>query len=159
MKLTLDLIYKLFQGGVIMVYSIGEVSEKMGIPVSTLRYYDKEGILPLIERSENGRRVFTDKDLIMLNTIECLKNTGMQLKDIKQYIDWCAEGSSTAQQRYDLFAERKKAVEEQIAQLQKTLKTINYKYEFYRKALEQGYPDVCDSDRSDLASRILDGSL
>lgn len=91
-----------------MVYSIGEVAEKMGLSIHTLRYYDKIGILPLVERSENGRRMFTDKDLIMLNTIECLKKTGMQLKDIKQYIDWCAEGASTTKQRFDLFAERKR---------------------------------------------------
>lgn len=142
-----------------MIYSIGEVAEKMGLSVHTLRYYDKEGILPLVERSENGRRVFTDKDLVMLNTIECLKKTGMQLKDIKQYIDWCAEGSSTVQQRFDLFAERKKMVEKEIDELKKILKTINYKYDFYKNALENGYPDICDSDRADLAQRILDGSL
>lgn len=144
-----------------MVYSIGEVAEKMGLSIHTLRYYDKIGILPLVERSENGRRMFTDKDLIMLNTIECLKKTGMQLKDIKQYIDWCAEGASTTRQRFDLFAERKKAVEDEIAQLQKTLKTINYKYEFYKKALETGYPDSCelDTERVSLAQKILDGTL
>ena len=142
-----------------MVYSIGEVAEKMGLSIHTLRYYDKIGILPLVERSEKGRRVFTDKDLVMLNTIECLKKTGMQLKDIKQYIDWCAEGPSTTQKRFELFAERKKAVEEEIAQLQKTLKTIIYKYEFYKDALENGYPQICDSDRADLAQKILDGTL
>jgi transcriptional regulator len=142
-----------------MIYSIGEVAEKMGLTVHTLRYYDKAGILPLVERSENGRRVFTNKDLVMLNTIECLKKTGMQLKDIKQYIDWCAEGPSTVQQRFDLFAERKKIVEKEIDDLKKTLKTINYKYDFYKNALENGYPDICDSDRADLAQRILDGSL
>ena len=142
-----------------MIYSIGEVAEKMGLSVHTLRYYDKEGILPLVERSENGRRVFTDKDLVMLNTIECLKKTGMQLKDIKQYIGWCAEGPSTVQQRFDLFAERKKMVEKEIDDLKKILKTINYKYDFYKNALENGYPDICDSDRADLAQRILDGSL
>ncbi|MEI3162561.1 MAG: MerR family transcriptional regulator [Lachnospirales bacterium] len=142
-----------------MVYSIGEIAEKMGLSVHTLRYYDKTGILPLVERSENGRRVFTDKDLVMLNTIECLKKTGMQLKDIKQYIDWCAEGPSTVKQRFELFEERKKAVEEEIESLKKTLKTINFKYDFYKKAMEEGYPDICDNDRFDLAQRILEGTL
>lgn len=142
-----------------MIYSIGEVAEKMGLTVHTLRYYDKSGILPLVERSENGRRVFTDKDLVMLNTIECLKKTGMQLKDIKQYIDWCKEGPSTAQKRFELFEERKNAVENQIKELKKALKTINYKYEFYKNAVENGYPDICDSDRADLAQMIFDGTF
>lgn len=142
-----------------MVYSIGEIAEKMDMSVHTLRYYDKSGILPLVERNESGRRVFTDKDLVMLNTIECLKKTGMSLKDIKRYIDLCAEGPSTAEQRLEIFAERKQAVEEEIDKLKKVLKTINYKYEFYKNAVENGYPDVCDSDRADLAKRILDGTL
>lgn len=99
-------------------------------------------MLPFVDRSPNGRRIFKDRDLILLNTIECLKATGMPLKEIKQYIDWCVEGSSTAQQRYDMFLERRQEAEKQIAQLQKTLITINNKCTYYEKVLETGTTEV-----------------
>ena len=119
-----------------MNYTIGELSKIMNVSIHTLRYYDNEGLLPFVQRKPNGQRIFTHRDLIFLNTIECLKSTGMPLKEIKQYIEWCIEGMPTVPQRYELFLERKAIVEEQIAQMQKILATINYKCDFYKKAIE-----------------------
>ena len=70
-------------------YTIGEVAKMYGIAPSALRYYDKEGLLPFIERTEGGARLFKEEDLEWLTTIECLKDTGMPIKMIKQFIDWC----------------------------------------------------------------------
>lgn len=138
-----------------MPYTIGQVSEKMNITIHTLRYYDNEGLLPFIERSESGRRIFNDRDIILLNTIECLKKTGMSIKDIKQYVDWCVEGFSSVPQRLDLMIKRKKDVENHIAELQKMLDTINHKCEFYQKALETGSTDMCESERDKWVNDIL----
>ena len=80
----------------------------------------------------------------------------MPLKEIKQYIEWCIEGMPTVPQRYELFLERKAIVEEQIAQMQKILATINYKCDFYKKAIETGKVDICESERQLLAQKILD---
>ncbi len=121
-----------------MEYSIGELAKKMNLTVHTLRYYDDQGLLRHVKRNSSGRRIFTHRDVIMLNTIQCLKAVGMSLKDIKQYIDWCDEGFPTVNQRYELFEEKRKFVEEQISQLQKVLATINYKCEFYKKAMQTG---------------------
>ncbi len=107
-----------------MEYKIGELAKKMNLSVHTLRYYDKEGLLPCVQRKANGQRIFTHRDLIYLNTIECLKRTGMPLKQIKQYIDWCLEGAPTVPQRYQLFLERKQLVEDQLAEMQKILATL-----------------------------------
>ena len=65
-----------------MPYTIKEVSALTGIPATTLRYYDKEGLLPFIERRESGYLLFSDGDIMMLRVIECLKSTGMSIKDI-----------------------------------------------------------------------------
>ena len=65
-----------------MTYSIGEVSEILNISISTLRYYDKEGLLPLVNRTSGNMRVFDETDIECLKMIECLKTTGMQLKEI-----------------------------------------------------------------------------
>ncbi|MGM9905744.1 MerR family transcriptional regulator [Lactobacillus sp.] len=121
-----------------MGYTIKEVSKMTGIPSTTLRYYDKEGLLPYLERRESGYRVFNESDLTMLQIVDCLKSTGMPIKDIKQFSKWAQEGDSSLQERYDLFLKRKEVVEEQIADLQKTLDVINHKCAYYKSAVEAG---------------------
>ena len=121
-----------------MKYSIGDVAKKFKLSASTLRYYDKEGLFPNLERSESGIRSFSDIDLGSLQIIECLKNTGMPIKDIKVFIDWCGQGDSTLSERYELFIGRKKIIDEQIESLQKTLEVIDYKCWYYQTALESG---------------------
>ena len=110
-----------------MYYSIAEVAARLNVTAYTLRFYDKEGLLPFVERGKGGVRKFKEEDFGWLNTIECLKATGMPIKDIRQFIDWCMEGDASLQRRLDMFHERKRVVEEQMAALQKTLETIEYK--------------------------------
>jgi DNA-binding transcriptional MerR regulator len=128
-----------------MFYNIGEVAKKMNIASSTLRYYDKEGLLPFVDRTEGGIRKFKEDDFEWLSIIECLKNTGMSIKDIKIFIDWCMEGDSTLQQRYDMFLERKRETENQIKTLQDSLEKINYKCWYYKTALEAGTAKIHDN--------------
>lgn len=70
-----------------MAYTVGEMARRLDVPASTIRYYDKEGLLPFVGRSSGGIRVFTEKDFEWLRIIECLKKTGMSLKDIREYIE------------------------------------------------------------------------
>lgn len=121
-----------------MTYSIGTVSEMLNISISTLRYYDKEGLLPLVNRTTGNIRVFDDTDIECLKMIECLKTTGLQLKEIKQFFEWCEQGDSTIDKRYHLFLEQKEKTERQIALLQKALDLVKYKCEYYRIAKEKG---------------------
>ena len=90
------------------------------LPISTLRYYDKEGLFPDIKRS-SGIRKFGEKELEALRVIECLKKSGMEIKDIKQFMVWCSEGSDTYPQRLDLFLNRKEVVEAELRRLEKVL--------------------------------------
>lgn len=119
-------------------YTIGQAAEKTGLTVSTLRYYEKEGLLPFVERTSGGQRIYKDDDFGWLSVIECLKNTGVPIRDIKQYIDWCMEGDTTLQQRRDLFVQQKARVEAQIAEYQKHLEKIEYKIWYYERAIAQG---------------------
>ena len=84
------------------MYTIGQVSEMFSLPISTLRYYDKEGLFPQMERSSGIRR-FSERELEALRVIECLKRSGLEIKEIKQFMQWCAEGSGTYPQRHALF--------------------------------------------------------
>ncbi len=121
-----------------MSYTIQEVSKMTNIPTTTLRYYDKEGLLPFLERKSSGYRVFSDLDISMLQIIQCLKSTGMSVSDIKQFTQWLLEGDSTLEKRQQMFLKRKEAIENEIKELNKMLDIINYKCEYYKKAVKAG---------------------
>lgn len=125
-----------------MSYSIGEVSDKTGLPISTLHYYDREGFFPYMERGNGGTRVFSDAEISTIEIVECLKKTGMPIKDIKQFLEWCKEGDNSIEKRRAMFYERRKIVEQQIEELQQTLNTINFKCWYYDTAAENGTESV-----------------
>ena len=119
------------------MYTIGQVSEMLGIPVSTLRYYDKEELFTNLERKGNIRW-FGDNELEALRIIDCLKASGLEIKDIKQFFAWVNEGSSSYAKRKELFEARKSAVEAEIQSLQKTLALLEFKCWYYETALADG---------------------
>ncbi len=119
------------------MYTIGQVAELYNFPISTLRYYDKEGLFPNLKR-QSGIRQFDDKDLESLRIIECLKASGLGISDIKRYFELCQQGNSTYAERRELFEKRKKAVEAEIKRLNKTLDLLKYKCWYYDKAIEDG---------------------
>ena len=122
------------------MYTIGQVSEMFHLPVSTLRYYDREGLFPGLER-QSGIRRFGERELEALRVIECLKASGLEIRDIKQFMEWTTEGSATYAQRRQLFEKRKEAVEQELRQLQKTLDMLRYKCWYYETALADGNED------------------
>jgi len=122
----------------IMYYTIGEIAKKINVSPHTLRFYAKEGLLPFVERSESGIRMFKDEDFQWLTIIECLKKTGMPIKDIKTYMDWLIEGDSTIDKRLEMFKKQKEAVEKQIEELKETLKLLEYKCWYYETAKKAG---------------------
>lgn len=122
------------------MYTIGQISEMFGLPVSTLRYYDKEGLFPHLERTSGIRR-FSDREIEALHVIECLKRTGMEIRDIKQFMQWCSEGPSTYTNRKELFENRKKALEEQLQALEKNMAMIRFKCWYYDQAIADGNED------------------
>ncbi|MBT2722617.1 MerR family transcriptional regulator [Bacillus sp. ISL-46] len=123
-------------------YSISEVAKELNLTVYTLRYYDKEGLIPFVERTPSGTRVFKESDIDALKVIECLKATGMPIKEIKTFIHWCSDGDSTLKQRYDMFLDRKAHVEAQMEELKKTMEVIEHKCLYYKTALDAGPEDI-----------------
>ena len=121
-----------------MLYTIGEMAKVIGLPTSTLRFYDKKGLLPFMKRSNGGIRMFTDNDLECLRIVECLKQSGMSLSDIKDFIRMTAEGDKTIEERLAMFRKRKDEVEAQLEQMKKVLETIEFKCWFYETAKAAG---------------------
>lgn len=121
-----------------MLYTVGETAKILNIAPSALRYYDKEGLLPFVERSSGGMRVFKEEDFNWLFIIDCLKKSGLSIKDIKRYIDMTLLGDETIDERLVMFQKQKAKVLSQMEELQKTLDTIEYKCWFYETAKEKG---------------------
>lgn len=119
------------------MYTIGQVSEMFDLPISTLRYYDKEGFFPNLVRKGNIR-YFSNNEIEALRLIECLKKSGLGIKEINQFFTWVSQGSSSFEKRKELFEARKLAVEAEIKNLQKTLSLLEFKCWYYSKAMEDG---------------------
>ncbi|MCH4171164.1 MAG: MerR family transcriptional regulator [Lactobacillus sp.] len=116
-----------------MGYSIKEVAEKFGLSIYTIRYYDKQGLLPFVGRNASGYREFTESDLRFVHTICCLKDTGMKISDIKQYIDYCMAGPATIADRKRLLTAHRQQVVAQQKKLRENLQEIDYKLDVYNQ--------------------------
>ena len=123
------------------MYTIGQVAEMFGLPISTLRYYDKQGLFPRMQRVSGIRR-FSETEIEALRVIECLKKAGMEIKDIRQFMDWCVEGAATYPQRKALLEEQKAHVEAEIERMNRTLDMLKYKCWYYTQAIKDGGEDA-----------------
>ncbi|WP_248924673.1 MerR family transcriptional regulator [Paenibacillus hamazuiensis] len=110
-----------------MAYTVKEISKKTGISPYTLRFYEKEGVLPTVDRDANGVRMFNEHYIDCIEMVQALRSTGLPLTEIKQYVELYKRGESTLQQRKKMLARQKSKVEEQISLLMKTLEKLNYK--------------------------------
>ena len=118
------------------MYTIHEVCEKTGLTAHTLRYYEREKLLPGVGRSAGGFRQYTEEDMEVLSAICCLKNTGMSLQDIARFMDLTREGDHTLRQRYELLKKHRETVVERMAQMQKHLDKVTCKVNCYAQMLE-----------------------
>jgi len=121
-----------------MLYTIGEMAKVLGISASTLRYYDQEGLLPFIERSSGGIRMFTDQDYEGLKVICYLKKSGLSIKEIKSFVDMAHKGDKTLSDRLTLFQNRRDAVQKQLEDMRETLALLDYKCWYYERAIKDG---------------------
>ena len=122
------------------MYTIGQISEMFGLPISTLRYYDKQGLFPNMERV-SGIRQFSDAEIEAIRVIECLKKSGLEIKDIKKFMDWCMAGPSTYAERRELFVRQKESLEVEIAHMNKVLDMLKFKCWYYEQAMKDGSED------------------
>ncbi len=122
------------------MYTIGQVSEMFALPISTLRYYDKQGLFPDMVRV-SGIRKFSDTEIEALRVIECLKKSGLEIKDIKRFMDWCVEGVSTYPQRKEMFEKQKEILEAEIEHMNRVLDMLKFKCWYYEQAIQDGGED------------------
>ena len=118
------------------MYTIQEVSKKTGLTAHTLRYYEKEGLLSGVERTQGGFRQYTDEDLERLGLICCLKNTGMSIQEIARFVKLTHEGDHTLEERVELLREHRERVLERMAEMQEHLDKVTWKLNFFTEKLK-----------------------
>lgn len=119
-------------------YTIGQVATRFNLSVPTLRYYDQEGLIPNLTKDQAGIRRFNNENLEALQVVECLKTSGMSIKDIKQFMQWSSEGDETLAQRLTLFQKLREHLESQLDLLERNLRVVDYKCAYYGQAVEDG---------------------
>ncbi|MDV3451208.1 MerR family transcriptional regulator [Bacillus safensis] len=123
--------------------TIKEISEKTGITPYTLRFYEREGILPCVKRDSSGHRLYDEESIDWLDFILALRETGMPLAEIKQYVALYQEGESTLKRRKQMMLKHKEKVEKDLSETIKYLEQINYKlalYDMQEKGLAKMLP-------------------
>ncbi len=115
--------------------TISEVSKKYGLSVDTLRYYEKAGLIPPVNRKENGIRDYTETDCGWVEFIKCMREAGLPIEVLTQYIALYAKGNRTLQQRKNLLVTERDRLKERIEQMQQTLKRLNYKISVYEQRI------------------------
>ena len=121
-----------------MTYSISQAAAMMGTTPSTIRYYDKNGLLPFVKRDQNGRRAFVDNDFNFLKVINCLKKSGVPVKDIAGFINLCMQVDQTLAERYDYLDQEETVIEAKVAELQEQLDFLRFKKWYYKTSLQAG---------------------
>ena len=118
-----------------MTYTIKETCQRTGLSAHTLRYYEKGGLLPQIERTQGGFRQYTDEDLELLGLICCLKNTGMPLREIARFVRLTQEGEHTLKERCQLLQAHRDNVLGRMEEMQRHLDKVDCKLDHFSEKL------------------------
>lgn len=116
-----------------MTYTIHQASEMTGLTEHTLRYYDREGLLPQLSRSRSGIRLFSNNDIEWLGLICCLKSSGMSIENIKVFINLCMQGDKACEEKREILEKHREHIMNQLKLLKQSLSTIEYKIAHYKE--------------------------
>jgi DNA-binding transcriptional MerR regulator len=114
---------------------ISEVSEQYELSADTLRYYERIGLLPPVNRSESGIRDYNELDARRVEFIKCMRSAGLPIEVLIEYMDLVQQGDSTIEARKEILIEQRDLLAARMEEMQKTLDRLNYKIDVYEKAL------------------------
>lgn len=115
-------------------YTISEVVEITGLTAHTLRWYERIGLMPCVDRSSAGQRRYGDRDLDWLDLVGKLRLTGMPVADMVRYAELVRQGERTYAEREQVLAEHREVVRQRLAELRDTLDVLDHKIDFYAGA-------------------------
>ena len=115
-----------------MTYSMKQACQKTGLTYDTLKFYCNEGLVPNVKRAANNYRIFDDDDIAWINSLSCLKNCGMSIQEMKEYLQLCLQGEATIPRRQELLAKKQEELRASIRELEDSIAYIDFKQDFYR---------------------------
>lgn len=122
------------------MYTMKEACEKTGLHYETLKFYCNQGLVPNVKRNSKNYRVFDDNDVAWISSLNCLKNCGMSIAEMKNYIDLCLEGESTIMERKAILEEKRRSLEDEMQRIQESIDYIDWKQGFYDDILSGKTP-------------------
>ena len=114
---------------------IAEVSERYGLSLDTLRYYERIGLIPLVNRNESGIRDYNELDLRRVEFIKCMRSAGLPVEVLIDYVALVQQGDKTIEARKEILIEQRKLLVDRMNEMQKTLDILDHKIEVYEKAV------------------------
>jgi DNA-binding transcriptional MerR regulator len=114
---------------------ISEVSKTYDISIDTIRYYERIGLLPTVNRLENGIRDFNSIDVEWIEFIKCMRNAGLPIEVLKDYVTLVQSGDDTKEERKKILVDQRDVILGKMAEMQETLNLLNYKIDVYEKEL------------------------
>ncbi len=118
-----------------VLYSMKQACEKTGLSYDTLKFYCNEGLVPNVKRDKNNYRIFDDKDIAWINSLSCLKNCGMSITEMKEYLDLCLVGEESIPERKIILDGKLRELEHKMQELQESIDYIRWKQNFYDEIL------------------------
>lgn len=118
-----------------MLYTMKQTCEKTGLTYDTLKFYCNEGLIPNVKRNKSNYRVFNDKDIAWINSLSCLKNCGMSILEMKEYLALCLQGEGSIPERQKILDVKLKELENKMKELQESIDYIHWKQDFYNDVL------------------------
>lgn len=125
-------------------YTVKDVAKIMNISAHAVRYYDNEGLIPFVSRTDSNIRMFSEYDLSWFRTVHCLRATDLSINDIKKYIRLCLKGNKTVAQRAKIIFAQEQKLKEHLKTLQTQMKILQKKKKFYEDLLNNKSSDICN---------------
>ena len=117
------------------MYTMKKACEKTGLSYETLKFYCNQGLVPNVKRDKNNRRVFNDKDIAWINSLNCLRNCDMSISEMREYIDLCMEGEGSIPKRKEILEIKRSSLIVKLEQVQNSIDYIDWKQGFYDDVL------------------------
>lgn len=118
-----------------MIYSMKQACEFTGLTYDTLKFYCNEGLVPNVKRDKNNYRIFSEHDIRWIKSLSCLKNCGMSIMEMKEYLKLCLQGEQTIPERQEILKIKEKELENKINEIKESIDYIHWKQNFYKDVL------------------------
>ena len=125
--------------------TIAEVSKKVNLSADTLRYYERIGLIPEVNRTESGIRNYTEKDLGHLEFVICFRNAGVSIETLIEYMRLYKQGDSTLEARKQLLISQREIMQKRLDEIQSTFERLNFKIDNYEKLLVEREKELLTS--------------